>query len=417
MRPPSSSTADPVLQLIDKKPLWKVSPANGSYYINSVAVSADGSRVVAGTFYHVYGAGESRRSPPGATPPPVATPSSSDNGTFGTYGYDQTGRLLWKDEFQGWQGVYWVAVSADGSRAAAGGLMAETGPQGFVRAYDAANRGRMLLSHPTKKRVNQVSLSADGAWLVSAAETLLLFRAGLPYYQQTAEFTSPGNESIVSASISQDGGTVAYADYAGWIGVLANDNGALTPRARWKVPGAGKSDFCHMISLAPDGRTFVAGGSGGQFFFFDVAKFIATGGPTVTYGTGVKEAVYGVAGSADGSLFAGVVNDGEAGKAYVARIVDGEAPAVPALSLKRNPNCAAINVSGGMIRVVFADGHPDGTPGHFYLYSCPTGAGQPLLRLRWIYPTGNMSWPIAFSASGNAVVGGSDDSHLYYFTP
>ena len=33
------------------------------------------------------------------------------------------------------------------------------------------------------------------------------------------------------------------------------------------------------------------------------------------------------------------------------------------------------------------------------------------------YPTGNMSWPIVIAAKGSAVVGGSDDSNLYYFTP
>jgi hypothetical protein len=37
--------------------------------------------------------------------------------------------------------------------------------------------------------------------------------------------------------------------------------------------------------------------------------------------------------------------------------------------------------------------------------------------IRWIFQTGNMSWPIVISAQGNAVVGGSDDTYIYYFTP
>ncbi len=412
-------TPVPMPQLIDKKPVWKISPASGKYYVNSVAVSADGGRVVGGTFYHYYPPRESRRAPAAVTPPPPSANSepSPDDGTFGTYCYDARGQLRWKDEFQGWQGVYWVALSADGSRAAAGGFMAQSATPGFVRAYDA-DGGRLMLSQSTKKRVNQVALSGDGTWLVSAAETLLLFRSGLPSYVQKAEFTSPGAESIVSASLSRDGSTVVYSDFAGWIGVLANHNGTLTPLAQWKVPVLSKEgNFCHMIDLAPDGKTFAAGGSGGQFYFFEIAKFIATQQPTHTCNTGVAGAVYGVAGAPDGSLFAGMVNSGETGQAYPVAIVNGAAAPVPPLALKRNPNSAALNVTDGNIRLAIADGHPDGTPGHYYLFSGPAGAGPPLLRLRWIFETGNMSWPIAIAANGGAVVGGSDDSHLYYFTP
>jgi outer membrane protein assembly factor BamB len=75
----------------------------------------------------------------------------------------------------------------------------------------------------------------------------------------------------------------------------------------------------------------------------------------------------------------------------------------------RNPNCASLNLSQGMLAI--ADGHPDGSPGNFYLLNTADGS------LRWQYGTSNMSWPIMISASGNAVVAGSDDSNIYYFTP
>ena len=405
-------------QIPDKVPRWKISPAGGKYFVNSVAVSADGGRVVGGTFYHTYGPGESRRAP---AAPPLASPVSElspDDGTFGVYCYAATGQLQWKDEFAGWQGVYWVAISADGSRAAAGGFMSSSSPRGFVRAYDAGNQGAPLLSQRTLERVNQVALSRDGRWLVAAAEVLLLFRdesPGAGGYAQVAAF-SPGS-AIVSVGISADGRTIACASYGGLIAVLANDAGMLTVRAQWKVPGDTKADFCHMIDLAPDGKTFAAGGSDGRFYFFDVAKFIATGGPTIVYPTGVKGAVYGVAGAQDGSLFAGVVNEGEAGQVFPVPVVNGAAAQAHPLALKRNPNCAALNVTDGVIRLAVADGHPDGTPGHYYFFSGPAGAAQPLPRLRWIFQTGNMSWPIVIAADGSAVVGGSDDSNIYYFTP
>jgi hypothetical protein len=84
----------------------------------------------------------------------------------------------------------------------------------------------------------------------------------------------------------------------------------------------------------------------------------------------------------------------------------------------RNPNSAAFNTAHRLLAV--ADGHPDGTPGHFYLYE---NVGRSLLpppsraSLRWQFTTNNMSWPIAISAAGNAIVAGSDDTNIYYFTP
>lgn len=408
INPPAPGLA---AQIPNKQPAWKVSPA-GQYYINSVAVSADGGRVVGGTFYHVYLPTESRRGP--ARPPAAGGAAPTDNGTFGVYCYDGGGRPLWRDEFAGWQGVYWVALSADGARAAAGGFMSATAPQGFVRAYDAANQGRLLLSQPTQQRVNQVALSGDGTWLVSAAETLLLFRydATAGSYRQADEFKPGTQDGIVSTAISADGLTVAYADYAGNIGVFSNTAGQLALRARWKVPGTAKTDFCHMIDLAPDGKVFAAGGANGMFYYFDVASFLATGQPAGSYATGVPGAVYGVAVAETGGRFVGVVNNGSAGDACLVGLEAGGARLEVRLALQRNPNCADLNAASGLLAI--ADGHPDRTPGHYYLYYC----GKPgVYHLRWIFETGNMSWPVAIAANGGAVVGGSDDSFLYYFTP
>ncbi len=401
----------------DKAPQWKISPANGKYYINSVAVSADGEHVVGGTFYHHYNPTESRRGP--ALPAsPVGNGSSPDDGKFGVYCYDASGRLLWADEFEGWQGVYWVAISADGSRAAAGGFMSQSAPQGFVRAYDVGAGGRSLLSIPTEQRVNQVALSRDGAWLVSAAETLRLFKhvGGIarPEYEQADEFKPNHTMGIVSAAISGDGLTVVCADFAGQIRVFANVAGKLTLRAHWKVPGTEREDFCHMIDLAPDGKTFAAGGADGAFYFFDVAAFIAQGGPTGRYDTGVAGAVYGVAVEGTGRAFAGVVNvpvvnDTQAGKLYVVPVPPGASGAAAQFPLAHNPNSVALNAARRLCAV--ADGHPDGTPGCFYLFDLAAGA------LRWQCPAGNMSWPVVIAADGSAVVGGSDDSNIYYLTP
>lgn len=413
--------ASPILtsspQTNTKTPVWKISPSDGKYLINSVAVSADGDRVVAGTFFHTYGANESRRGPA------RRSVSSSENGTFGTYCYDATGRRLWANEFTGWQGVYWVAISADGAKAAAGGLMAESPQAGFVRAFDVNGTGKVLLDYPTKQRVNQVILSRDGEWLVSAAETLVLFRYDPKKggsYVQSDEFTpvsatvlSSYPNAIVSVGISADGATIVYADYSGNIGVFANDAGKLTLRKGWKLP----SSFCHMLQLTPDGRAFSAGGAAGTFYWCDTERFVADGTPTIAYSTGLSEAVYGVAIAEKGDVFAGVVNVGDTGRAYAVTVADFAPQVTDQFTILRNPNSASLNLAHGLLAV--ADGHPDGTPGHFYLFSGIVSAGEPMVAplLRWVFETGNMSWPVVISANGKAVVGGSDDTCVYYFTP
>lgn len=397
-------------QIPNKQPAWKISPADGKYYINSVAVSADGGRVVGGTFYHSYGPGELRRDPAPLVPPPSVP---SETGLFGVYCYNAAGERQWADEFEAWQGVYWVAISADGSRATAGGFMSASVPQGFVRAYDANNQGRLLLSHPTQQRVNQVALSADGASLIAAAETLMLFRyvAARDAYEMFGEFRSASGHAFVSAAISADGNTVVYADYGGEVGVMTNLNGSgyFTPMARWQVSGGTKADFCHMLDLAPDGRCFAAGGAKGMFYFFDVEKFFTTQAPAHGYDTNVPGAVYGVAVAGDGSAFAGVVNNGDAGIVYFVPLVNGAKGQAKSFPTQHNPNSVVLNAGHGIMAV--ADGHPDGHPGAFYLFDTVSQS------LRWSGATGNMSWPVAIAANGGAVVGGSDDSFIYCFTP
>ncbi|MBA4138223.1 MAG: hypothetical protein C0518_12980 [Opitutus sp.] len=409
---PVTASTPPPVSVATVQPTWKQAPANGRYFINSVAVTDDAGRVVGGTFFHYYPEG-TRRSP--INPGGVLTPPT-EAGVYGIYCYSAAGTPLWKDEFIGWQGVYWVAISGDASGAMAGGQM--TKDAGFVRAYDG-NTGRLLLDYATKTRVNQVAMSRDGEWGISAAETLILFRrvtAGAEtFYVKKGEFT-PGTANgggIVCASISADGTTIAYAGFDGEIGVLANDGaGQLTRRAHWKVPGDKGSDFCHMISLSPDGQGFAAGGALGLFYYFDVASFVQSQQPTITYDSKTAGSVYGVALAEDRSFLAGVVNDAEAGAVLLTPVNAKETPVLERHALLRNPNSAAINAAHNLL--VVADGHPDGTPGNFYCYDLN---GGPTRLPRWTFQTGNMSWPIVIAANGAAIVGGSDDGSIYYFTP
>ena len=384
--------------------VWQVVPGQSSYYINSVAISADGSRTIGGTFFHSYGGGA-----PADTATNATATGPSQSGTFGTYCYDRTGRQLWKDEFVGWQGVYWVDLAANGAYAASGGWFSQNPYAGFVRAFDAAT-GQRLLDYPTQRRVNQVALSGDGTWLISAAESMVLFQLVSGSYQKVAEFpalpVSTGSNYFVTAGLSADGGTIVCADYAGNVLLLQSTSHHLALIKQWALP----SGSSHMVRLAPDGKTFVAGGSSGSFYLFDTAQFISTGQPTITYQTGVSGSVYSVAVADDGSSFVGVVNaNASQGTVYYVGRNGAQGTLLWQYSTAHNPNCVWLNIAHGLLAV--ADGHPDGTPGAFYLLNTATGT------LRWQYPTTDMSWPIMISADGSGVVAGSDDSHMYYFTP
>jgi WD40 repeat protein len=406
---PASAPVYPI-----QAPTWKIAPQALPRYINSVAVSSDGGTVIGGTFYHSYSsAPEARRSSTIADKEAKMKEDAAD--TFGTYCYNGDGSLRWKREFLAEEGVYWVAVSADATKAAAGGYFSLSPKAGFVHAYDAQT-GALLLEYKTAQRVNQVSLSADGSWLVLAAEGVVLFRfdttAGV--YVKMAEYTpdSSTDNDVISAEISADGSTVVFCDYDSHIGLLNNVGGTLSVAEIYTMP----TGYCHMLSLTPDGTAFAAGGAGGVFHLFDVPAFISTGAPTYSFSTGSPDAIYGVGVSTDGSMLAGVVNVGsDSGLAYAATVLGGTPVQRANIPTLRNPNSVCMDLARGGMAVV--DGHPDGTPGHFYLIGGIVSApnSEVAATVQWQCTTGDMSWPVTISGDGSAIVGGSDDGSIYYF--
>src|SRR5580658_6580952 len=128
------------------KPVWKVNPIPGSknLYINSVGISGDGQKVIGGNYYYDYDKTANHDT------------TSAPTFTVGTFLWNAQGKLQWKDTIQATEGIYWVALSNDGTCAASGGLQAQG--NGFVFAYDAAT-GKKLLTYNTNARVNRVALS------------------------------------------------------------------------------------------------------------------------------------------------------------------------------------------------------------------------------------------------------------------
>lgn len=390
-------------------PLWSRVPHAG-YYINSVATSANGGRVVAGTFFHVYGQSASaepklaaRMQAAGA-----ATDDPSQYGVFGTYVWDRAGTLLMQQTFQGWQGVYWVAMAGDGSIVASTGWK-QGSPDyaGFVGAW-SVDGGTALLDFALPGRGNVVALDQDAQLLLAGADKgYLFFRNGGTSFgatPATLPLSASGDTALVTA-LSADGRLGMVASYQGELllfPIVAGQPGTI---ARWQVPG---SAYLHFAALSADGRRAYLGANNGMLYAIDVQAYLASPGPRwqVAIPGGAKT-IYGVACSANGARVAVAGNLPKGGTVSMFEDKGAHGALIWSASTQRSPNDVSFDASGRWLAL--ADGHPDGTPGNFYLWDADSGA------LQWTFPTSDMSWPIQLSADASTVVAGSDNGSVYLF--
>lgn len=371
-----------------KTPLaWKVKPLpKAKQYVNSVAISADGSKVIAGTYFFDYS--RTGHSLTGQKP-----------FTVGVFAYNQTKTLLWKDEFPVSEGVYWVAVSRDGAWAASGGL--ELHGQGFISAYNAAN-GNKAIDYKVPARTNMVALSNNGSYLVAGADKLYIFTRNGASWNAVPQIIPciQLNDSVISVGISGDGMWIVAGTLKGTVMLIKNTGGIPGAPISWQLPGGS----VHWIAMAADGSAFVAGGSGSKVYNFSVPAFQVTPVPAWAGTLTGCNSCRSVAISDDGSLVSAVANKGTAGMTFLfgsAGVLKWSQPTL------QSPNSTSIDSAGKFVTV--ADGFPDGTPGSFQLFDS-TGTSI------WNYPTNNMSWPMQISANATGIAAGSDNSYIYYFS-
>jgi WD40 repeat protein len=380
--------------------LWQAAPTPGEY-INSVATTADGRSCVAGTFFHSYS--QDRRSG-----------DLSNLGHYGIYCWDATGALQWSNAFDGYEGVYWVAISANGAYAAScGWYSGAPNYSGFIAAFDATDGAIALNYYKTPSRVNQVAFDSEGALLAAGGEQFLLFfRNGTNFADPPVNVPIDAGDSVISLGVSADGQWVAAGTYAGKVILLRIVGGQPVSANRWVPSG---QNTVHSVAMASAGQGFAVGMKNGEFAYFDCAAFIAGGQPAWIQTLAGASSVYGVAIAADASFVSAVGNLGAAAgtvAVYDNAPVQGggtQASLRWQQSLAANPNATSIDAQGLFVAV--ADGHPDGTPGHFTLFNAVSGVES------WTYTTGNMSWPIQLAANAMACVAGSDDGNVYYFAP
>ena len=405
-----------------KLPLWS-KLLSASAWVNQVAISDNGRRVIGGTFTHDYAAGSRGPNRPGI---------------YGTSAYDAGGNLLWSNSAPAWDGVFSVAISGDGEIAAGGGW---AGPgRGFLQVYGGQYGGVLLDVSTIPARVNGISFSTNGGVLVAAADSVYVFvRDSEKVYKPATDplLTTFFDGFVPAITVHPDGTWLAACGRNGKILVATIANGAitavhtqtLTESTDPAVAGAltGGPPFLG-VAIAAQSNDFIVGG--GNSVYQSSLAAMAAGTAPVRYDAWdpgappprlvaglppkVPENVRWVATSADGKFFAAVANRrvglARSGAVLAFKKVVAPAPAVPIwnLALDRNPNGISMDRAGTYLAV--ADGYPIGVEARFYLFD---KSGNQM----WECVTPSMNWPIAVSSDGGAIAAGGDDGVLYYFLP
>jgi WD40 repeat protein len=370
-------------------------PNTDDYMVNSAAISDNASRVIGGTYYFPY----------------AGTKRVHTDGTFGVYCYDAAGHRLWKDEFEGDEGVYAVAISADGSVAAAGGLLtgglhSTRSDKGMLRAYNAAT-GQTVLDYADpqfKRRVNAVALSSQGDVLgVATKMAIYIFVRSQQGFPANPSSPFGHTKAVESIAIHPDGTWFAACGDDGNVYTASVSGGNVQQPVMWTEPA-----HTHFITAAVSAASdmFVVGG--GSIVYLFNRNSVASGPlAQCQIAQGGPKAVRAVSISSDGMLITAVANQGQAGVLVALNLSGGTLNQVWQRATNHNPNSTSMD--GAAARFTVADGYPDDKPGSFSLFDA---SGK-----LWDHPTPKMSWPMVISADGAAITAGSDDNTLYYFVP
>ena len=413
--------------MVPKKPFWE-KRLSEVLWINSVAISNDGNRVIGATFLHDY------RQRTGKFLPNLDC-------RFGVYCFDEkspkvTGTNapqdpLWIEEYVGCDGIFSVAISGDGSVAAAGGWLEKTtnNAWGLIRAYDAADGKRLLDYTSLNRRASWIALSENGGVLTAVADDVYVFIRDRKAFNPVPLRLGVGgiaNRSVASVAVHPSGTWLAACDQAGHVHMATIDNGEIQRPFLWTSPE--EIPFL-SVAIARDAETFVVGG-GNFVYLFDFAyirnhpdspiepvRYDTTNGhdpktipPNKPDGR-LEENVRWVAITNDGKLLTAAANRlGQPGGLLVALTMDGrQLRPVWQQWLDNNPNSTSTDANGRYVTA--CDGYPTGKPAKFYLFDAKDG------KKVWDFGTHSMNWPMVISADASAIIAGSDDGTVYNFKP
>jgi WD40 repeat protein len=382
-------------------PTWSVTPTP-VYQVNSVAINADGQRCVFGTS------------------------SEYGDGVFSVFAYSGSGELLWQNALSqqsATQGVFWVAISANGKYASAGGELAKD--QGFLRAYNV-DTGVSMLDASLSGRVNQVSLSADGNYLLAVYEnSVQLYSLNAaksayiltdshdlsPSYLNSAVLSTDGQHAVVSAMLYSEGDSTSTS---GSVLYFSVDQGTLAQQTTFTLASAGPM----RVAMTENGECFGAALHDGSCVVYrsnNLQQALWQYTPTVAelsvaYGFDLTLNQGGQLIVACGANTGGP----KGGYLYVLTSLWQIDKYVPQLLWDAQLDYAAnpgVCLDKNATYVTATDGKPSNppqeSPGNFYLFDVASG------QQCWKFTTSLMNWPMMISADASRVFGGSDNGSVY----
>lgn len=404
--------------MIPSEPKWSCVPASGKQ-INTCAITPDSSRVVCGTWVE----------------------RGTVGGTFSIYCYDASGDLLWSVPVSDTpikHGVYWVAISDDGSTVAAGGEVAYG--SGFLNAYEYVpgppdtERLRPLLDASMSSRINQVSLSADGNCLVACyGSSIALFgRSGQGDFTQLDTHNAGANAEAKSAMVDKAGkravlASRTYESSGGTTGQLISFE--IGPDGFASTTTTPFDSGVMRVAITDDGTAWGGSLHDGSCVCFQNSAESAPAwryhpklNVELAYGFAISGSDASTVNIALGANMGPTGNPGPGfhpgGGVFSLTPVGSNGSYTPQFnwviptSFGVNPG---VSLDGTGTFVTATDGKPNDnnkveeSAGHFYLFDNTAGS------ILWSRKTKTMNWPMAISTDGRAIVGGGDDGRLFYW--
>ncbi|MCP6761962.1 MAG: hypothetical protein NHB32_25150 [Fischerella sp. CENA71] len=234
------------------------------FQISSVAISADGQRIVSWGFDHTVRLwsrnGKQLAEFRSDQEPLNSLAISADGRTIVTGGHDGTvrlwdsnGKLL--NELKGHKGkINSVAISTDGRTIVSGG------EDGTVRLWSSNGKQLENFDRLYKSGVISVAISADGQSIVSGGHDGMLWFLDINRKELTGMKTDQGD--IISVAISADGQSIVSGGYNGTARLWGSNRKRL---AEFR----GNKSFVTSVAISADGQSIVSGGGDGTVRLWD----------------------------------------------------------------------------------------------------------------------------------------------------